>query len=248
MQSKHAIVVPVHNNLAGTTELLETLQGQLPNVPLVIVDDASDVTTAAFLAFYTQSRLKDGPQVELLRNERQQLFTRTVNRGLRHAWRVWQPEFVTFLNTDVELSPGWFEALDTIMADEKVGIAGYPDAPAGWQRRKEQLHLPQYVTGHCFMVRTKVFQEIGVFSETDTDGRDSPELASFKGQAHIGSERIFCWKALGKGWKLFYSHAPLCKHGNGKSWGRDLGWLSRFDLQPLWEPNDTLEPERFYDA
>lgn len=242
---KTVIVVPIHNAIEYTSRTLKALVGTTPPwTPIVLVDDASNAETGAFLEHWGQETNAMGRFVTLLRNGRQQLFTRTVNRGIRYAYKKYSPESIAIVNSDCDLRAGWLSQLQMGMdRDPKVGLVGYPDSfDASQGPGFITVSMPGYITGHCFLVRTKLFEEIGVLCETDTDGRESPELAGLKGQAHIGSERVFCWKANAAGWKTLYANFPnLCGHEAGKSWGHDLNWLAGFDLQPLWPACDVLE-------
>lgn len=225
------------------------LDKTIPPTNVVVVDDASDATTKRRVEVFTGWRPVAAKSI-CLRNERQQLFTRTVNRGIRYVVNNWKAEAVVVINTDCNLKSGWLQQLQKALDDKKVGMAGYwdnnyPDVDLK-KHPFTEVRIPEYITGHCFILRVAMLREIGMLCETDTDGRVDPTLAPYKGQAHIGSERLLCNKANIHGWKTLYVNSPLVQHADGKSWGRDLGWLNRFILEPLWEPNDTLEPERFY--
>jgi glycosyltransferase involved in cell wall biosynthesis len=114
-----AIVVPVHNALEHVQRSLTSLGETCPWAPLIVVDDCSDDTTHRWLVEFLQCR---GPgngasRQYLLRNERQQLFTRTVNRGIRWAdARHRAPsggeiDFVAVANSDCVLYENWLKAL-----------------------------------------------------------------------------------------------------------------------------------------
>lgn len=244
-----AIVIPVHNAqeyIERTLQRLE-IQGEATN-PLVVVDDCSGAETAAFLRDWEQ-RIRAGAyeaafprKFALLRNERQQLFTRTVNRGLRYAYHQWHPDFIAVVNSDCDLKPGWLRHLaDGLSRDDSLGLIGYTDTPEGKKALVSKVKYPEYVTGHCLLLRVKMLEEIGILCETDMDGNRSPELAGLKGLAHIGSDRVLSWTANAAGWGTAYCNFAGLTHAAGKSWKHDLQWLANFDLQPLWEPTDTLE-------
>jgi cellulose synthase/poly-beta-1,6-N-acetylglucosamine synthase-like glycosyltransferase len=95
------------------------------------------------------------------------------------------------------------------------------------------------------LLRVEMLEQVGVFCETDTDGREDKALAHYHGQAHIGSERILCWKSMAAGWRTMYCNYPAVFHEAGKSWNHDLGWLNQFRLDPLWESCDTLDEPRW---
>jgi GT2 family glycosyltransferase len=251
---KTALVIPVHNAPEHVTQLLADIDKTVArSVPIVLVDDCSGPETSQILEQYTVGRrnfalYERAPHI--LRNERQQLFTRTVNRGIRHAVQENGADLVFVINTDCRLENGWFEELRNAFHNPKVGMAGYWDTfpEVDWHRKPfTEVNLPDYITGHCFGLRVSMLQEIGVLCESDTDGRVDRALAPFKGQAHIGSERILCNRANIAGWKTLYVNRPMVSHGQGASWGRDLGWLSQFDLQPLWRACDTLNEVTWID-
>ena len=236
--------MPVHNALPSVRAILTNLDEVTSPTTLIIVDDASDADTRKVLQDFPKFR----PVISnttLLRNERQQLFTRTVNRGIREAVHRYNAKAVTVVNTDCILKDGWLLQLQQALKDPRVGMAGfwdnnYPDVDLKKQPYTE-MKAPGYVTGHCFTLRVEMLREIGILCETDTTGKVDPALAAYKGQAHIGSERLLCNKANLRGWKTVYVNAPLVEHGDGKSWGRDLRWLNQFVLEPLWHPCDTLD-------
>ncbi len=242
-----AIVMPVRDALPFVQQSLAAIEEQYPDVPLVLVDDASGPETAAWLEDYVLRRSGLEHSVGLYRHPRQQLFTRTVNHGLRvaNAWKHF--DAVAVVNTDCDLRAGWLDALTAGMT-ERVGMVGYPDTPEGKKPLYREVRVPAYVTGHCMLLSLAALRELGVFCETDLTGRDDPVLAPFHGQAHLGSERIWGWRAQAAGWKTVYCHAPLCFHEAGGSWGLNLGWLASLDLRPLWAPNDSLlDPVHWYE-
>lgn len=243
-----ALVMGVHNAVEYADKVLLELDHLPQDVNFVVVDDASSPENAEHIRGMVHCF--DMRQRIVLRNEKQQLFTRTYNRGIRYAYHNFHPEFIVCLNSDLDLKRGWLDWLIKGFVDPSVGMVGYRDNHDPDLFRKKsytEQRRPEYVTGHCFGLRTKMLEEIGILCETDLTGRDSPELAPFKGQAHIGSDRILSWRANLAGWKTMYCNYPGCFHEGGKSWKHDLQWLTNFDLQPLWEPCDTLEEPVWYD-
>lgn len=236
-----AIIVPVFNALEVVQSTLRRLVETIPpSVGIVLVDDASAQPTQRFLQDFAATLRAPSA---LIRHPRQQLFTRAVNDGFRHAYHSWHPEFMVALNSDVELREGWLEGLLDGMKDPKVGIVGYPDNPDENPHGKEYVEkkMPEYVTGHAIMFRTMMLEKIGILRETDLDGREDPALRHLKGQAHIGSERLLGYRANIRGWRSIECWLPRLHHAAGGSWGLDLNWLANFDLKPLWEPCDTLD-------
>lgn len=242
------IVVPVYNALHHVQRCLPTLVRTCPGLPLIVVDDGSDGEAQRWLRSFLFGEWPGETDHHrfLVRDERQQLFTRAANRGVRWAYRLRQAaepvtvDYVAVVNTDCELEENWLTALLLGMDDPEVGIVGFADPPDGLEPGLRETHEPDFIAGHCLLLRMSMLEEIGVFCETDTNGADSPGLAGLLGQAHVGSDRGLSWRANRAGWKTLCSHCLLCRHPGGGSWHNDLQWLSRFDLRPLWSPCDQL--------
>ena len=99
------IVLPVYGGTQHVRRCVESLltYTHLPHVELLIIDDASpDERTTTLLERYARIGF-----VTVLRNETNLGFTRTVNRGLRHA----SDRDVVLLNSDTVVSPRWLENL-----------------------------------------------------------------------------------------------------------------------------------------
>src|SRR5207247_1928710 len=96
---------------------------------------------------------------------------------------------------------GWLAALRAGMQDPRVGLVGYCDRADGQEPLLRELREPDYVGGHCLLLRLTMLEAIGIFCETDTNGSDSGDLAAFRGQAHYGSDRTLSWRANRAGWK-----------------------------------------------
>lgn len=256
---KIGIVYPVHNALEYVKRSLAQIRTTLTDkISLVIVNDASDQETSRYIHLIAKEICSDGLDAVVLDNKRQQLFTRTVNRGVRFAVNQLGAEMVAVVNTDCDLLPGWLEYLAKGFIDSNVAMVGYQDQPdqEAWKKKTyTEVRLPSYVTGHCFGLRVSALREVGLLMETDLDGsyvlpglgRVSQDVAPYKGQAHIASERILCWRFIQAGKRCLYCHAPKVYHEAGKSWGHDLQWLSNFDLRPLWQPTDTLDEPKYYE-
>jgi GT2 family glycosyltransferase len=117
-----SIVIPLYNQAHYTYLTLETLRGAPTSVPfeVILVDDTSTDATARLL-----DRL-DG--MRIVTHQKNEGFGETCNDGLAIA----RGEFVCFLNSDVVVTPGWLDALVTIMeAHAACGAVGarliFPD-------------------------------------------------------------------------------------------------------------------------
>lgn len=242
------IVMPVHNALPYVKRTVEFIKKDPYHRPLVIVDDASDAETLEYLKSVEEhdgENPGDGRFIKVLRNNRQQLFTRTVNRGLRYARKTFPAtEYMIVLNSDVDLFEGWEQGLLKILKfNPNIGKVAYRDSTEpNLQDAWEEVKFPGYLTGHCFAVPTKILEEVGVLCESDVGGAECvfPELAHLKGLAHIGSDRHLTYRIQNAGYKTVYSNYPGCGHEAGKSWGHNLNWLFSFNLDPLWPANDHI--------
>jgi len=229
LDSKLAIVVPVHNAPTFVANLKCHLMGM--RYPVVWVDDASQAETTALIC----------GEKHYLRNLRQQLFTRTSNRGIRYANRHFSPEYILVLNTDCELRDGWLESLVSILDDDpQIGIVGYDNVCNPLPEAFNRIYEPHYVTGHCLALRTVMLRQIGVFCETDLQGFHLPHTAGLLGLAHVGSDHLLSLRAMESGWKIGFCARDLVGHAVSQSWPGGTHWLSQFRLVPLWTPDDGL--------
>lgn len=248
MDKKISIVIPVHNALPYLKNTVEALlnsnitDGQYP---IIVVNDFSDIPTSSFI-----ERLDldyDFPRgIYTLYNSKQQLFTRTINKGIRFAAdkHGLNSDIVITMNSDCRLQPHWdTEIIELLENDSFIGLAGYRDStPPNIKEVElyENVVKPGYVTGHLCALRVSALEETGVYCESDTTGVHFPELAGLKGLAHIGSDRLLSYRMNECGYKTVYCNYPGVEHEAGKSWGHNLAWLASFNLEPLDEAKDTL--------
>lgn len=241
------LVMPVHNALPYVQRSLQQLVPLLPKCPLIIVNDSSEKETADWLVQFHQEHALT---THLLHNSNQQLFTRTVNRGLRKAYSLYKPQSIAVVNSDCDLKEGWLEAMQQILHEHQdIGLVGYRDGtPEGLEEPFEDVVAPTgYVTGHLILLRTQALLEVGVFCETELGGNRYPEYTHWHGTAHIGSDRDLSYRMRAGNWRTVYCNFPGVEHQGGQSWGSEthvghcLGWLASFNLIPMWEPNDSLD-------
>lgn len=246
---KTTISIPVHNALPYVQSTLERIEETVSKaVPIILVDDCSEEETEIWLKEYVKQEQER--KVSLVRLSRQQLFTRAANAALREAYKLYSPDFMVLLNSDVTLKKGWLENLfKPMLENEKIGLVGYLDSPqteSGEYEGYSVIEPAGYVTGHSLLLRTAALLQTGIFCETDLTGISAPEFAPYKGLAHIGSDRFLCYSMNKWGWKTVYCNYPGVEHQAGRSWeggSHNLMWLSSFNLQPLWKPNNSLTGE-----
>lgn len=168
------LVIPVYNALRSTRACLESVRRFAPPwARVVVINDASDVTTTAFL------RAQDG--IVLLENTENLGFVKTANRGLLFSDAPW----VCLLNSDTLLTEG---ALERMLAgcekDPSIGLAcplsnGAVNLsvklPPGedvfsFARRVARTSPALYpdavtVVGFCLLVKREVIRTLGIFDE-----------------------------------------------------------------------------------
>lgn len=178
-----SIIIPVYNNLPVTMRCLmsiaQTWFGER-TVEIIVVDDCSMDESYAVL-----SRI---PEITVLKNDTNQGFVRTCNRGAEAA----SGEFIVFLNNDTEVrDAGWLEHLvRAAEGDLVVGAVGskliYPDGRLqeaggiiwsdadGWNYGRLQdpqdpeynfVREVDYCSGASLLVRAAAFRNLGGFNE-----------------------------------------------------------------------------------
>lgn len=235
-------VVPVHNAADYAKATLEWIINNHPELYLIVVDDHSSVETHTTIKNVLEKHpIADNYQLIVL--EKQQLFTRAVNTGIRAAHKKGNFDYCFIVNSDCMLKENGFEELlKPFINDKDMGLTGYTDSPQYSDEEFTLVESPHFVTGHFMCIKFEVFKKVGVFCETDLGGpfTNYPEFSSLKGLAHIGSDRYFSNLIRIYGYKTAYVNFPGVEHRAGQSWGHRLDWLSSFNLELLWEPYDTL--------
>lgn len=120
---KVSIIIPVHNKIRHTLSCVLSVMNSPSrhSAEMIVVDDASTDATRTALADLE-------PGIRVLRNETNQGFIRSCNRGAAAA----KGQVLVFLNNDTFVLPGWLDALvETLAEAPKAGLVGsrllYPD-------------------------------------------------------------------------------------------------------------------------
>jgi GT2 family glycosyltransferase len=208
------LVIPVHNALGHFRDMVSSLwrYTERERFRLIIVDDACDNETKQFIT-------QVNPDVRVVHST-QQWYTRAVNSGLDMT----KHEIIAVLNTDILLCEGWLAGLLRYFDEERVMLAGSDHQPP---RTDPSFPTPpDYLTGHCWLVRRRFLEEHGTLDENN---------------AHIDSDRLFSYRVCEKGFRVARDHALPIIHGTGPSWGRNIGVLPK--KESLAAPrNRKLEP------
>jgi len=174
-----SIIVPTYNNLKYTVECLTSLMrsGAKASFEVVLADDASTDCTA--------DRLQKVPHLRVLSSDENKGFLLNVNRALPAL----HGRHVVLLNNDVQVTPGWLDAmLAAIESADDIGAVGpkilypsgvlqeagcalRPDGTAEMIGLNDDPDQPQYnyrrtvdyCSGACLLLKTDVMRNFGGF-------------------------------------------------------------------------------------
>ncbi|MGM0929171.1 MAG: glycosyltransferase [Actinomycetota bacterium] len=220
------VIVPIYNALDDAKACLERLNlYTAQDVHILLIDDASpDPRVQDWLR-----GLKQDGRLKVVFNEKNQGFTRTVNRGLELA----EGRDVVILNSDARVTPRWLEGLrEPILRDDRVGtvtpmsdragafsapkIGNDNDLPLGVSeaeyavsfRRSSGGHYPVVPTGNgfCMYIRRACLDAVGAF-DVDAFPRG------------YGEENDFCMRAGRSGWRNVIDDRTYVFHSRSKSFG-----------------------------
>lgn len=141
---------------------------------LIMIDNASEEDTRAYLIALSK---REDIDVVLIRNEENLGYSKAVNQGMRAS----NSEYVCILNNDVLVTDNWLtEMIDVSRKDERIGIvnplSNYgSEKPFGkrWEdvaRKIYEDNKGDYIEtaaaiGFCFLIKRKVIDNIGYWTE-----------------------------------------------------------------------------------
>ncbi|MDG2148802.1 MAG: glycosyltransferase [Planctomycetota bacterium] len=121
---KVSVVVLSYNNVDLLKACLHSLEkySSYPNLELIVVDNASDDATRAFLAEYETARpLANVGDVKVIFNEENLGFAAGNNVGIKQA----KGEYVILLNNDTYVTRGWvLDMIRHLRLDPGLGLVG----------------------------------------------------------------------------------------------------------------------------
>ena len=121
------IVICVHNALEDFRNCIKSIKENTSSpYRIIIVDDGSNQETKDYLAEVTSS----DPTIRMIINSPAKGYTKSANLGLLES----KTKFVVLMNSDVIVTPGWLEKMNSIFfLDSRIGMVGPLSNTASWQ-------------------------------------------------------------------------------------------------------------------
>jgi GT2 family glycosyltransferase len=230
-------IIPHYATLEFLQKTIESLAANTPGVndgtvEIIVVDGGSSPDVREFLCRMPITSI-------LLQHNAG--FTKHINYGLRIA----RGEHIVLLNSDVEVSPGWLEALQEPLSDPTVGIVGPKicdmvdrnqivfGGAVGPALHKlgfvdegqfNQLSYDEdYLTFCCALIRRDLFRQIGELDEQFI---------------MLCSDSDFCYRAREASYKLVYQPGAVIYH-EGEASRRKMHGI------PVYDAAENQDLERF---
>jgi GT2 family glycosyltransferase len=209
-----SVVIPNWNGQHFLQVCLDALAAQTyPHVEIIIADNASTDGSQTFIREHY-------PQVALVELPENRGFTGACNAGMLAA----RGEFVSLLNNDTEVEPGWAAAIvDAFERHPKVGIVaskmllfdrrdhfhtagdfftvdGRPGNRGVWQKDDGQFDQEEYVFSACggsSAYRRAMLAQIGLLDDDFFFSLEDVDLA---------------WRAQLSGWRCLYTPGAVVYH------------------------------------
>lgn len=242
------VILPIYKDVKMTESCIESaITGirDIPNATLIAINDGSP--DAGMDEMLEKVSLKYTPIIEILKNENNLGFVRTVNRGFELS----AGKDVVLLNSDVIVSGNWLTRLkDICYSEEKIGtvtplsnnatICSFPtflneqELPQGWSqeeidrifslRNLPPVEAPTGV-GFCMYIKADCLQSVGHLNY-ERFGRG------------YGEENDFCQRAIKLGWKNVITSNAFAYHKGGVSFSTEKSALVERAMKTL----DELHP------
>ena len=226
-----SVVIPTHDTRDLTLRCLDALFASPPPAcEVIVVDDASGDGTA-------EAALARHPGIVVLRNERPERFTRSVNRGLARA----AGEILLLLNSDTEVEPGGLEHLLAAFARQpRLGIAGgllhYPDGSPQWSGGREPSPVWFFVLGSGL---PRLLQRLPFYRRAKPLAPTRPIRVDWVTGAAMAIRRA-AWEAAGpfdEGFRFYAQDLDFCLRAARAGWRTEV----RPELRVLHHHGATIE-------
>jgi len=228
------IVIPVWNQLDVTKRCIESILKNTDHpYRLIIIDNASDHDTADYL-----DGLRDvlGPDMLLIRNEKNAGFVKAINQGLSGS----DAGYICVANNDIVVTDGWLaEMMGIIEADKTIGLLNpacntsgqspdegesLDDYAAGLKRFKGTVQELYTCRGYCMIIRREVINALGPLDDIyhfgyfdDTDYCKRAQALGFRTALAKGA---YVYHAGGVSFKKLEDSGDLFKKNERIFYGR----------------------------
>lgn len=216
------------NHQEETQPCLDSLF-QATDVParLLIVDNGSEPPVRRFLAAVKPRGMIT--EVRLLQNERNEGFSRGMNRGIRAS----TAPYVCLLNNDVRVTRGWLRQMLAVAdAHPTIGVVNPDHTTADGEQATLEVRADRLAAqrgrytelgmcnGFCMLVKRDVLDRIGLLSE-------EVERIFFE-------DEDFCMRAKVAGYQCVFAHAAFVRHTEHRTVGRMREREALFERNRHW--------------
>lgn len=205
-----SVVIVTWNAVDFTRACLESLEQAADGLAMeiIVVDNASSDGTPEMVE-------RGYPQVQLIRNLKNEGFARANNIGIRAS----HGQYIALLNSDVTVPSNCLRELHGFMRKSPtVGIAGPSMLGAGGERRRSCMRFPTLWSSFCRALAL------------DTVLKTSPAFAGFL-MGDFGHDRTMDVEVL-NGWFWIVNRQALEQVGELDErffiYGEDIDWCFRF--------------------
>ena len=220
------VVIPNFNGLGRMDGVLESLaQQSYTDFETVVVDNGSSDGSVEHLR-------RRWPGVKVVAWPENRGFAAAVNEGFRRA----RGEYVALVNNDVELDPGWLEAMITAL-ESRDRAASIASRLLEWERRNMLDGAGDLVgwDGYCVR-RGQGEKDVGQYSEPGPVVSACAAAALYRASAFedVGpfDESFFAYvedidwgiRAQLAGWQCFYEPNAVAYHVGGATSGEITGF------------------------
>lgn len=211
-----SIVIPNYNGkhlfekyFAQNLEVFKTLT--IPFEIIVVDDDSKDDS----LVYLNENYLN---QIQIIAKKINSGFSNTCNQGIKAA----QYDLVFLLNTDVLLTPNYFDRLFKYFEDENTfgvmgRIIGMNDDIIQDAARLPKLFGRKIKAFNSFYIDDKNFLTPTIFLAGSSALINTKKLKTIDGFNELfnpfyGEDFELCLRAWRMGWKCYYDHYSICRH------------------------------------
>lgn len=155
---KFTVSVLCFNHADLTKKCLESVMAHSKDYELIVTDNASTDETASYL-----NGLKSKPNLTVISNEKNLGF----QEPNKYALSIARGEFFVLLNNDMEVGPGWLDALAEPFRDNaKMAVTGLSGTCCTIDEKflGQPGDILEYIEGSCLMIPAALARKHGLFS------------------------------------------------------------------------------------